>query len=167
MAILYDDFQSYAVGNTGPYGILTSFGTTHVISNTAQSDGTTGAYGKSKYFTCLLGGINFNDGASRANGSFMFAFRRRPGSAFFNGTLCTVKNQAGVAIHRLFDLVCNADGTLSAQSNNTQLGPPLNFVFSTDQWNFFQINVTLANIAGNLNLVWEVAIDGLSVGSGT
>ncbi len=173
MPILYDDFQSYAIGFTGPWGALTQNpgSTVARIADTPVYDGTQGAYGKTKYLTCSLGGGYFADGTNRADGSVFFSLRRRPGAVAFEGRFLQFGNtstpSSPLTGHPMFALDMNSDGTFSPYSGSGgPVGVPSNFSFFEDQWTFFQTNVTFSDVAGALHVVWDVGIDGLSVTNG-
>ncbi len=129
MALPYnDDFQSYAVGDNGPWGSLTSVGgIVQIISDTAQSDGVKGAYGKDKYLACFQGGGYFDDATNRSDATVWFAFRRRPGGARFNSPLITFYNTTGAPpgtgfFVELFTLFANSDGESMRASEHVCVG---------------------------------------------
>lgn len=170
--VLYEDFQSFSVGDPGPYGALTvAPGAIAVaISNTAGADGTQGPYGKARYLFGQAGTVYFDDATSRANLSIFVAFRP-PGLPDL-GNLLELNTfvPGGFGQIQVFALTIAPDSTLVPLYRANPIGAPGDFVFSTGNWTYIQLNIAFAAIAGPgtpFSITWDVWIDGKADISGT
>lgn len=167
MPIYQDDFQSYSLGQTAPWGSLTEPTGTGSIISTATPDGLVGPYGQTQYLG-FGGTLEYNDSVPRTSGSIFFAAMFPSAQGFYSGANLLVFHTGNPST--TFPSVgfrINIDGTITPTDRN---GNPLG-VFSgvnttsdlrlrLDTWHFFQFNVSFANVAGNCSVTYTVAVDG-------
>lgn len=174
MPIYQDDFQSYSLGTTSPWGSLVEVSGSGSISNTATPDGLIGPYGQTQYLD-FGGTLQFNDGISRSSGSIFFAALFPSATGFYTGANLLVF-QTGVpgSTFPSAGFRVNLDGTLTPTDRN---GNPLGAFIGVnttsevrlrlDTWHFFQFNVEFSVVGGSLQVVYTVEVDGQVFITGT
>lgn len=170
MAIYHDDFESYSPGpTTNPFGGFTRNLNAAVILDTDNY-----LPGGSQ---CVRTNVNFSDfywtdTALRSSATVYAAikfddtFNNAAFFQFFNGDPL-----GGPASHAVFTLALNFDATISAFAPNATLVATPCAVsaapIKSNAWHFLQVNFVMHDIAGFVTIDFEVAIDKVTVFSGT
>lgn len=167
MAYLDDDFQGYSIGANVPFGSWILDPGAFLAQIVAGGSGipTTDrslavqlgriAYVHGSYLSSFTEFCDLLLGANLNSSQVPFEFSNGPNGGGITSTLLQIRIETDGTI----SAVCPQSGELLANSNDAVLR------FYT--FNFFQINVTLSDVAvagvNHVNIAGEVAIDGVSV----
>lgn len=163
MPVLFEDFQSFAIGATSPFGSLTGQGS---IANGATPDGLIGPYGQDRFLIENAGGVAFSDGVARTSGSIFCSFMLP--TQLFTDFLIQTWSGAALSGYPSLNVRVNADGTIS-------LTDQLNFPFATttralrlNVWYYLQVNCSFSvGTGGHYVIDYSLTIDGDELLSGT
>ena len=171
MPIYHDGFESYALGaQTAPFGAFTTnpfLAPVQIAADNYLPAGTQALVTRANFANCsfsqsalyssatLYAAIKFND--TWNNATFL---------KFWNGSPHAVSGS-----HPLFTLGVNFDATISAYAPNaTLISVPCGVTTAgihSHSWYFLQVNLVLTNAAGFVQVDFEVAIDKVTVLSGS
>lgn len=175
MAIYHDDFESYALGGqTNPFGSFTnnpagSFANSvTVVADNYLPSGSQALESRANFSDC-----SYSDGVALFSSATLYVaikfnsnWNNQAFLKFYNGD-----PYAGPSSQPLFTLGTNIDGTISAFApNSTLVSVPCGVSpagYHIGGWYFMQVNIVLTDVAGLVELTFEVAIDKVTVLSGT
>lgn len=163
MAIYSENFQSYPVGTTSPYGALTGAG---AISNSPTPDGLIGPYGETRYLAITAGSVVFDDSTARTTGSIFWAMMF-PTSLFSDQMVTLQSGRSGGGFPSIIVRV-NGDGTVSlADAHNVTFATSLTAI-RLNTWYYCQLNVTFTvDGSGHYVVAYSLTIDGDEILSGS
>lgn len=175
MAIDYDNFEAYALGNTtNPFGNFTrNSNPAQIVADNYVTAGSkclrTTANGASVSWSSGGAGLALYGSATVWVAIKFDTFLLNAGFFhFYNGNPYA---GGGSNSQPLFTLGMNMDSTLSAYAPNSGLvAVPIAvspIPFSKSKWYWLQVNITLADVAGFVSTTFEVSIEGLTIMSGS
>jgi hypothetical protein len=175
--IYYDGFESYALGGqTNPFGSFTNnpaggfANSVLVVSDNYLPSGSQALQTRANFANCsypagLLAPL-YSSGTVYAAIKFNNNWNNQAFLKFYNGD-----PYGGPSSFPVFTLATNLDGTISAFAPNaTLVSVPCGVTaagYHVGGWYFLQVNVTLVNVGGFVELTFAVSIDKVTVMSGT
>jgi hypothetical protein len=161
MAYLDDDFQSYAIGSTLPFGSWIADPSATGASIVAGGSGIPGtdrhlsvnlstvAYVHASYLSSFSQYVGLKLASALSFGQPSMTFANGPNGSGNTTTLLTLKVEA--------------DSTISAyDGSNALLKNSGDKWVNFNVWNFLQINVTLSDVAGQVHILFELGLNGES-----
>ncbi len=175
MSIYHDDFEGYALGNTtNPFGDFTrNLNPAQIVADNYLPAGSkalrTAANSSEVYYsTGGLGAVLYGSGTVYVALKFDINWNNQTFFQFWNGNPFP---GADPAAHPVFTLGTNFDGTISAFApNSTLVSTPCGVTtqaFHQSGWYFLQVNFVMTDVAGFVTIDFEVAMDKVTVLSGT
>ncbi len=159
MAIYTDDFQSYAVGATAPFGSLTNFGffptTIRDVTTVSPPSDPQGIFGATKCIEFFGSGLELNTLAAYTPAVSVFF------GAKFRSWDESIMSFASDT-HALGSIRREADGTISIYLGALRLATSTASL-RWYNWYFFQCNFTWTNVGGFVQIDAEIAVDGVSI----